>query len=148
MIEKFESYLQQLQLSNVVRSRIDEVLILNYNMINKEIIEIFMGEVKSVIGRKTFTSLWLFTDEFAIECKEFLSKNDFDIAPYKNRIQYCSIKADNSDFSTYDINSFIEIKLHFIDSITGTLTASGENCQHAYELYKSLIIPNVTKVNQ
>lgn len=145
MIEKFESYLQQLQLTDIVKSRIKEVLILNYNMINNEIIDIFIGEVKSVIGRKTFTSLWLFTSDYAIECKEFLSKNDFDIAPYKNRIQYCSIKAENFDFTTSDVNSFVEIKLHFIESITGTLTATGENCQHAYELYKKLIIPNVTK---
>lgn len=146
MIAKFESYIEQLPLSQVVKLRIDEVLILNQNMINQEIIEIFMGEVKNIDGRKTFTSLWLFTDEYTIECKDFLSSIDFDIAPYKNRVQYCSIKSNDYDFNTYDTNSFVEIRLHFIDRITGTLIASGENCPQAYKIYKDLIIPNVTKV--
>jgi hypothetical protein len=145
MVEKFEHYLGVLPLTQVVKTRIDEILILNDAMIDEDIVDIFICELKNNEERTTFTSLWLFTESYATECKNFLTTYDFDIAPYKNKINYCSIKATEFDFTTPTEKSLVTISFQFDSPVSGTFTATSDNCLKAYEFYTKYIIPNVVK---
>jgi len=145
MVERFESYLGVLPLTQVVKTRIDEIMILNHAMFDEDILDIFICELKNNEERTTFTSLWLFTESYAIECKDFLTTYDFDMAPYKNRLHYCSIKSTEFDFVSPTEKSLVKITFQFDSRISGTFTATNDNCLKAYEFYKKYIIPNVVK---
>lgn len=145
MVEKFESYLGVLPLTQVVKTRIDEIMILNSAMFDEEILDIFICELKNNEERPTYTSLWFFTESYAIECKDFLTTYDFDIAPYKNRLKYSSIKSTDFDFATPTDKSFVKISFQFDSTVSGIFTATSNNCLKAYEFYTKYIIPNIIK---
>ncbi|NQY07523.1 MAG: hypothetical protein HRT68_15335, partial [Flavobacteriaceae bacterium] len=98
MLEKFEDYLGQLPLTRAIKGRIEEVINLNMKIKELDIQDIFICELKNEEGSRTYTSLWLFTKTHSIECKNFLTQNDFDIVPHLNRIGYCSISPTNYNF--------------------------------------------------
>lgn len=148
MLEKFEEYLGQLPLTKAIRRRIEEVITLNMKIKELDIQDIFICELKNEEGSRTYTSLWLFTQDYSIECKNFLTENDFDIVPHMKRVGYCSIAPLNFDFEETNENS--SIKVHFSYSIksgmagiSGDLIATEQNCIHAFHIYKKYVISNL-----
>ncbi len=109
MLDKFEDYLGVLPLTQVVRERIDTVIDLNAKIVNADFMDIFICEMKDKEGAKEYTSLWLFTNSLLVECKNFLSEDDFDVVPYINRVRYCSIKPIEFDFKSVTAKSSITI---------------------------------------
>lgn len=143
MIEKFEEYIGTLPLTKVVKDRIDEVLILNNKIKELDIQDIFVCESKNEEGARNYTSLWLFTDQYCIECKNFLNSYDFDLTPYLKKIDYCSIVPVNFDLETPNPSSIVKIHFHFGAGITGDLIATESNCLSALKIYQKYIISNL-----
>ncbi len=146
MIEKFEDYLGSLQLTKVVKDRIEEIIILNRKIKEMDILDIFICELKNKEGSRNYTSLWLFGEKYCIECKSFLTKNDFDLTPIKNKIDYCSISPIDFDLENTTEKSIVNIHFKFVSSgtgMTGNLIATEINCLSALNLYRKYIISNL-----
>lgn len=143
MIEKFEEYVGTLPLTKVVKDRINEVLVMNNKIKHLEIQDIFVCESKNEEGSRNYSSLWLFTETYCIECKNFLNSNDFDITPYLNRIEYCSIVPINFDLETPNPNSIVRIHFHLGTGVSGDLIASENNCLSALKIYQKYIVSNL-----
>lgn len=144
MIEKFEDYLGNLPLTNAVKGRINEVLLMNSKIIDFEIQDIFVCEFKNDEGSRNFTSLWLFSEKFCIECKNFLNSNNFDLTPLKE-LDYCSIFLADFDFEETGEKSFVKIHFRFKVGLTGDLIATESNCLSLFEIYKKYLISNLDK---
>lgn len=144
MLDKFNDYLSIFNFTKVRIERIESALTLNAKILQNEILDIFICEIKSAPdGNKTFTSLWLITDRYMIECKEFLTEVDFDITPYVKKIKYCSIQAQKFDFETLEEGSSVEIYFALKGDVKGMITATDENCTHAFNFYKQYVVPNI-----
>lgn len=143
MLEQYEAYLGVLPLTKSVKDKIEETIVLNKKIVAAKILDIFICDIKNLDGTKTYTSLWLFTDTLAIECKNFLTKHDFDMAQYHKSIRYCSIEPIEFDLDTPTNLSSVKVSWTFNSSVTGTLTATEDNCIKAFEIYKKYIVANI-----
>ena len=142
MKKKFKEYLGTLPITKVVINRIDEVMTLNSKLLNDKILDIFVCEIKNHEGSRTYTSLWLFAEKNAIECKNFLQTDDFDITPYFKKLDYCSIKPLNFDFEEVKVNSSVQIYARFGENVFD-IVATEQNCIKALDIYKKYIIANL-----
>jgi len=142
MLKKFEDYLGTLPLTQVM-DRINEVLKLNSKITNDDILDIFICEFKNDEGARTHTSLWLFTKKHCIECKDFLTTNNFDLTPYAGRITYCSIKPIEFNLDKPTKKSSVKIHFKFEGGVSGILIATENNCLKAFEIYKKYIVTNL-----
>lgn len=144
-MKDYNSYLENLPLTKAVKGRIEEVLNFNRQIHDFDFDDIFVCEMKNEEGARNYTSLWLFTKQYCVECKDFLSNNDFDITPIENNITYCSI--EHRDFNLIDSNEKSFVKLHFTFqfNLSGDMISTEENCKWALHIYKKYILPNIKK---
>lgn len=145
MIKKYDDYLGTLPLTKVIKERINDMLIINSRIKKLDIIDIFVCESKNKEGSRNYTSLWLFSDTYCIECKNFLNSFDFDITPYSKKIDYCSIVPINFDLKTPNTNSIVKVNFHFAAGISGDLIATEHNCLYALKIYKKYIVSNLNE---
>lgn len=143
MLEKFEDYLGVLSLTQVIKDRIDEVIELNTKIKNDDILDIFICEMKNNEGARTYTSLWLFTDKFFIECKDFLTTNNFDLIPYLGAIKYCSIETIEFDLDVASEKSSVKTYCEFENKLNGNFIATENNCVKAFDIYLKYIVANL-----
>lgn len=139
----FENYLGRLPfLTNVVKDRINDVIGMNMKIKDFDIKDIFVCELKNKEGSRNYTSLWLFTNEYFIECKDFLNKFDFDVCD--NKVTYCSIESVKFDFENVDELSILKVHC-LVNDMSCSLIATEQNCLSLFELYKKYIIANFVK---
>lgn len=144
-MKNHNDYLTKMPFSKAVKTRIEEVIELNRLIYELDFDDIFVCELKNEEGARNYVSLWLFTKEFCIECKDFLSRNDFDITPIEKNITYCSI--EHRDFNLIEGNekSFVKIHFTFQANLSGTLISTEENCIWALYIHKKYLLPNINK---
>lgn len=143
MKQHFEEYLESLPLTKVVKGRIEEVIIMTTKIHDFDFKDIFVCELKNNEGRIDYNSLWLFGEEYIVECKNFMNEIDIDLTPIYKKITYSSVYATNYDFENLNDSSFIKIDFTLMRShVTGILTAIGNNCVNVQNIYKKYIIPN------
>lgn len=143
MLDQFEDYLGLLPLTKTIKSRINSCLTLNSKIIPDDILEIFISDIKDKEGARTYTSLWIITDKYCMECKNFLSQYDFDVINYKNNLRYCSIKFKDFDLETATESSSLTVSCAFTDQGGANYMATGTNCLKAYDIYKNYFVKNI-----
>lgn len=130
MERKFDEYLENINVSDVIKERVyliyDEISFL-YNKI--EIDDMLITNVSND-GDIEYQSLWFFNKDYAIECKNFLNQDDFDIAPLNNKIIYFNIKKSNYQLlKRPKTNSVVFFTILVNDGKTScNFTATGINC--------------------
>lgn len=142
-VDDFSEYIDKLNLSRIMRERIDEVLIMNQRIISDDFKDIIINDTKSQDGEINYNSLWIFSEKYMIECKNFLSENNFDIAPLNKKIYYAYIKPFKFNLISADSSSSVEVYFNFSNSLSGTLTATGLNCNQVLKIYKTYILKNL-----
>lgn len=144
-MKDYNYYLESLPITRAEIDRINEVLSFTRQIFEFDFDDIFICEMRNNEGAKKYTSLWLFTNDFFIECKDFLTRNDFDITPLKKGIKYCAIEI--KDFNLTDVNetSLFKLQFSFDNNITGNLISTEENCKWALKIYKKYILPKIKK---
>jgi hypothetical protein len=146
MNNQFNEYLGILPLTKVVKDRVQTVISLNQMIMDEDILDIFISDMKNSDGGKEYSSLWIFTKSFIIECKNFLSEHDFDIVPYENKITYSSVKAIDFDFVNTTEKSTIIVNCS-LNAMSCNFIATESNCLEIFKLYKKHIVPNLITTN-
>lgn len=80
-------------------------------------------------GQEDYSSIWLFTKGDVVECKNFLVRQDVDIARIKGNVRYVNLVLENlklNDRPTVD--SSINMVIFLTDDIKCYLNAAGINC--------------------
>lgn len=81
-------------------------------------------------GQEEYPSLWLFTGQDAVECKNFLTDFNIDILRYKNNVIYINIMADNGEaLSKPEQTSKMKVEVAVMNDARCTFEAYGMNCQ-------------------
>lgn len=95
MKEEFEAYLNDINVAQPVKNRVDVILKEISSLYEGLVItDIFVCQVKN--EEVNYTSLWLFGAGFCIECKDFLSRDDFDLAYLNGNVYYMRFYKINS----------------------------------------------------
>lgn len=112
-----------------------------------EIEEVLITDFIDEEGRRQYESLWFFSEKYAMEAKKFLTEDDFDIVPYRRRMEYLNIKKKNYEIG--DANDASRISVHvnigagLARGISGDFQASGENCEVFWKFTKEYLVPNL-----
>lgn len=138
-----EEYYKAINLSEVAKERVESIISEVEDLFDIKISDVLVGEISNNTNRD-FTSLWLFDNYYIIECKEFMSKNDFDFLAMNgmfyvniNRIGYLNRRPIDG--------SKVRIETSSYGNASCSLTAVGKNCSYAEKIMKKYFIPNIKK---
>ncbi len=146
MKEEFEAYCKKVDLSEIQITRVDNIIQEYSKILNEPILDIFVNEQLTSEGTRIYLTLWLFTESFCAEAKNFLSVDDFDIAAYKKRVKYFSINKSEFIFGQAPTKkSNMSITASLTDLLICQLRASGDNCLALVEIYNKFFLPNLIK---
>ena len=81
MKKQFADYLSSIGIKELFLKRAKEVINFYQENIADNIEHIFVNDYIDEQGNRHYESLWLFTEYYMMEAKQFLTKDEFDIAP-------------------------------------------------------------------
>lgn len=146
MKEEFYNYFSDILISEVTKERIEQI----YNEIkdlynNIEIDDVLLCDVINN-GNKDYINLWFFGKNAAIECKNFMSVDNFDLAIINENITYFNIKKWNyvTTSEPRSDSSVIVDTVFNSGKVTCNLMATGKNCKYATMIAKKYLITNTT----
>lgn len=123
MKEEFEAYLNDINVAQPVKNRVDVILKEISSLYEGLVItDIFVCQVKN--EEVNYTSLWLFGAGFCIECKDFLSRDDFDLAYLNGNVYYMRFYKINMKQNEVKDNSVLTFSAQ-ISNMSCTLMAVG-----------------------
>lgn len=95
---------------------------------------IFISNIRNG-DQEEYTSLWLFSGQYVVECKDFLTRFDIDIVRYKDNIRYVSILTDRKESLTNPTHtSTMKLSVLLADSVRCLYDATGLNCMKLSEI--------------
>jgi hypothetical protein len=143
MKKSFDEYLKSIGLADPLKNRV-AIILEDYKQICAQPInDIFISEFLKEDGTREYESLWLFSDDFMMEAKNFISADDFDIAPLSKLISYYKINKKEYRFEKPTDQSKLTIEFSTKHKIRGTLKASKTNCFDLWKIYLKYIKPNL-----
>ena len=146
MKEDFKNYLSSIGVTAKVLSERIETIYQFYQSIGlDEITGIFLTDYILSDGTRLFESLWFFSENFAMEAKQFLVEDNFDMSLLHKRVHYWNIKKQNYDFKKATEKSRLYIGFILNTGAGSFLKASKENCDYLKEIFLKYFIPNLKK---
>lgn len=149
MKEHFNEYFTDISISDVMKGRIQEIydeLVALYSM---EIDDVFLCDIATKNGDKDYVSLWFFSNNHIIECKDFISQDDFDITALRNNVLYFNIRKKkyntNQDPSS-DSSAAIDVLVNS-GRVSVGLMATGKNCAYLKDIAKKYLLPNMISIH-
>lgn len=143
MKEEFTSYFKAIEAPQKLMERADLLL--------QEVQNLYGFEVDDVIicsymkeQQEEYTSLWFIASDKLIECKDFLTTIDIDLAKYANGIKYFNMVSN--DFSVSNAatsTSSVSVSLVLDRELTSEFKACRKNCDFLVAFAKKYFIPNL-----
>lgn len=137
-------YLTAIGATQTVTDRVERILTQYERSLRiPDINDIFLCDIVNAEAVRVFTALWLFSPNYLMEAKDFLSQDDFDICPYTGRLSYLQVNKTNYDFSTPTEQSRLYIEFRMTERVGGELRASSTNCDHLFRILTKYLLPNM-----
>lgn len=137
-MKKFEEYLNDININSSIMARIEEILNISKKVLNnEEIIDIYVSEYVTSNGRE-YESLWIFTEKYISEAKNFRSDFNFDMISRHAGICYANIIFDNYDYIKKSAKESSRMKLSAascVRNISYIFKASGVNCRYLQDIF-------------
>ena len=147
MKQEFVDYLESIGIkAGSLLYQIESIYEFYLEMCPDEITDIFVTDYIDSEGKREYENLWFFSDRYLMEAKGFAAgKDDFDIAPMKDRVERCAIQKQGYDFK----EATDESRLHFLFKldigVSGELKASKENCDALKDIILRHVKPNLKR---
>lgn len=140
----FNKYLKDIDLSDILINRVDDLITEIENLYILSITDIFVCNKETKEGITT-TSLWAFSNNWMIECKNFALEEDFDILSVKDSVVYCNIKKNNYKIreAPNSNSSLYFFAMLNVADMTCEFSAIGINCRYLLEIVKSYFFNNI-----
>jgi len=143
MKAEWSKYLKSIGIKGPFLKRVEEVLDFYQQVYPNQIQDIFVTEYLGNDGNREYESLWLFSETFAMEAKQFLKeKDDYDSVSLRQQVEYWTIKKTEYDFHKASTKSRMMLKFELLSGVGGTLKASQGNCDYLKAIFSKHIIPN------
>jgi len=143
MKKEFIKYLESINITKAYCKRIETIYEFYKDMCPDEITGIFVTDYITEDGAREYDCLWFFSEKYIMEAKQFITKDDFDIAPIQNRIVYLASKKQDYDFKKATEKSRLNVKFDMDTQVGCTFKASNENCDYLKEIIFRYIVPNL-----
>ena len=140
---EFITYLESIGITKALRKRIETIQEFYRGMCTDEITGIFVTDYIRGDGAREYENLWFFSEKYLMEAKQFISQDDFDIAPIQSRISYWTIQKNDYDFEQAAEKSRLYLKFNIDIGIVAAFKASKENCDHLKNIMLKYIRPNL-----
>lgn len=140
--QQAREYCNQLGMTDAQVDHVEAIFSFYQAHLDEGIQEIFISE-RAGDERRSFESLWLFTDELIMEAKRLESQFNVDFAPLEDEIIHLVLKKVNLDLGDANAESRLYVRYNTDPDIGGELRASGENCDRLYNVYRHYLLPNL-----
>lgn len=144
MKEEFDRYFSAIDISSVVKQRIQDIyneIKVLYNL--DEIDDVLVCDVITN-GTRNLINLWFFHANIVIECKDFIDKDDFDLAQLDKNVAYFNIKKQNykleNEFKA-DSSIVVDVVLNFGGSCN--LMGTGANCKYVTDIARKYFVNKI-----
>ena len=142
MEANWDDYLDEIDIGNPFRTRIQEILDFYKNKLDIEPEDIFVSdESSSRIG--DHKSLWLFSQKYACEAKNFPSEEVYDCTVIEHNIRFWELVSVRALDEVLNEQSKLRITIVFKDDNNGVLVASGKNCKKLLQILSKYITVNL-----
>src|SRR3712207_1781977 len=140
MNEKLADYLSALGAPEALRTRVTDLLDTYEAVLEEEVGAWFVSEYVDDQEQRTFESLWLFTQAFAMEAQLLGADEDhFDFVPLRTGIRQIIVEKRAFNFDDVRPASRMTVETWFEDRRYGVMRASGENCVALLEVLKTVL---------
>ena len=147
MKQEFIKYLDSIAITKPIQERIETIYTFFCEICGNEIKDIFVTDYVKQDGEREYQNLWFFSENNAMEAKNFIKQDDFDITPIKKNLNYLNIQKQDYDFKKSSEKSRLSLKSVFegggISGITGDLKASKENCDYLRTIILKYFVRNL-----
>lgn len=137
------SYLNGLVVSSVIRNRVLEIEEYYAELLSGRVAErIYVSETIDGEGQRILENLWFFFPEVWCEAHNFQVEDNFDVT----RVGYVtSAVLERNEYKTgmATTRSRLALRFKFGGGETGTLKASGENCNALADIMQEQILPRL-----
>ena len=145
MKDDWVAYLESIDLTEVLRGKVQEVVCFYQQVHAEQIQDIFVTEYVDKAGNRQYGSVWLFSEELIMEAKRFVNAHDFDSTPLKQRVHYWQIKKNEYDFQSATKESRMVLDIVLSPDTSCELKASGKNCDYLKAVFIKHVVPNLSK---
>ena len=143
MNEAMREYLDAMGAPELLLSRIELLIGAYVELLPESIAAHFVSEYLDEADQRTFESLWLFSDHFAMEAKLLGADEDqFDFVPHKSGVRHVVVRKRGFDLREADSGSRMSIEVWFADQRYGILKATGANCEALTAILRDHLLPN------
>jgi hypothetical protein len=147
MKEDFKNYLLSVGITTKIETeRIEEIYQFYQGIgMEDEITGVFLTDYIQSDGTRIFENLWFFSKNFAMEAKQFLGNDDFDITSLHKRVDYWDIQKRDYDFKKATDKSRLNMSFGIDTGRGGSLKASKENCDYLRDIFLKYVMSNLKK---
>jgi len=147
MKPEFSDYLEKtVGLTGLYLERAENAINFYQNPFPEDIKDIFVSEYIDKEGARQYENLWIFTSNMVGEAKRFITEEDFDATPIKNRIVYWRLKKIAFDGKKATNDSRMTINISMDTDVRGELKASKENCMKLQGIFDKYLVPNAIQI--
>lgn len=143
MKEEFKKYLKDVDIIGAIRGRVERIYDFYREICPDEITGIFITDYIKEDGERVYEHLWFFSEKYCMEAKQFITTDDFDITPIKNRIIRWELKKQDYDFKKATEKSRLHLEFEMDTTIEGELKASKGNCDYLRDIILEYIKSNL-----
>lgn len=140
MKDEFLQYMQAISLSNTLTAKAQSAHDFYSGICPEEIKWIHISDYFTQEGERVYETICLFSDNFAMEARQFASREEFDFAPIAS-INYLEIKKQDYDLKRATEKSRLTLSFHFSEKAYLDMKASKENCDHLWSFIREYVIP-------
>ena len=135
-------YLSALGAPETLQSRVADLVDSYEVVLEEEVGAWLVSEYVDEPDERTFESLWLFTDGFAMEAQLLGAEEDhFDFVPFQTGIRQIVVEKRSFDLQHATSASRMTVETWFEDRRYGVMRATGENCLALMEILKTVLLP-------
>lgn len=143
MKKKMSKYLETIGITKHFMKRAKEVYNFYSDLLDDEILDIFVTDYVDGEGVRQYENFWIFTRNSVTEAKQFLTKDDFDFSPIKNLVDRWEIRKENYDFKKANDKSRMYLKVGISLNVICDFKASQQNCDYLRDIFLKHIKPNI-----
>lgn len=138
-------YLDGIDASGLIRTRVDLFVEL-YDALYADGVftNTFISDAVNEEGERSWKSLWLWGPELMAECKNFLFIEDWDCAPIGN-VKVWAATSHEYKPDSISADSRIQLKFYNNQSVSGTMTGTGDNCVGVTKFLREALVPRLAR---
>jgi hypothetical protein len=135
-------YLSAIGMGSPLVERTETVLRTVTSYLPEEPKYIFVSDYRDEEGNRNYESLWVLTETFMSEAKQFVTQGNFDIVRNDSGISRVVVDYDEFDFDAPREGSRLNVDVTFAAAgVSGSFRASGSNCADLQQVLDGYLLP-------